>query len=115
VLKYDATAPNPFNTLGVRLRKSGDLAGALHAYRQAIELTPDDENIYFNMSKAHYFMGNIVEAKVSVDEAMQRNPAFAEGRKLYRKLFEKDYPRSDADPAAATRPVSVYHASIRDD
>lgn len=115
VLKYDAAAPNPFNTLGVRLRKSGDLAGALHAYRQAIELTPDDENIYFNMSKAHYFMGNIAEAKVSVEDAMQHNPGFVEGRKLYRKLFGKDYPKSEADDAAGARPVSAYHASIRDD
>ncbi len=115
VLKYDATTPNPFNTLGVRLRKSGDLAGAMHAYRQAVELTPEDENIFFNMSKAYYFMGNIAEAKTNVEQALQLNPGFAEGRKLYRKLFGKEFPRPAPEDTTGRRPNAAYHASVRDD
>jgi tetratricopeptide (TPR) repeat protein len=103
ILKYDPLSPNPFNSLGVKLRKSGDLAGALHAYTQALTLTPDDENIHFNMSKAFYFMGNVEAAKISVEKALEISPAFEEGRKLYRKLYNRDYPRP-AGPGEAPRP-----------
>ena len=110
ILKYDTLSPNPFNSLGVKLRKSGDLAGALHAYTQALTLTPDDENIHFNMSKAFYFMGNIESAKTSVEKALECNPSFEEGRKLYRKLYNREYPRPAA--AGASRPPVD---SVRDD
>jgi tetratricopeptide (TPR) repeat protein len=111
ILKYDANTPNPFNSLGVKLRKSGDLAGALHAYEQALSLTPDDENIHFNMSKAYYFMGDTERAKVSVDKALAISPGFEEGRKLYRKLFGREYPRDAAAPAKAR---AAEAASMRD-
>ncbi|WP_300154887.1 response regulator [Solidesulfovibrio sp.] len=112
ILKYDAATPNPFNSLGVKLRKSGDLAGALHAYNQALSLTPDDENIHFNMSKAYYFLGDTERAKVSVDKALAVNPGFDEGRRLYRKLFGREYPRDATTPALERTGVV---ASMRDD
>jgi tetratricopeptide (TPR) repeat protein len=99
----------------VRLRKSGDLAGAMHAYQQAVELTPEDENIFFNMSKAYYFMGNIAEAKINVEQALTLNPGFTEGRKLYRKLFNKEFPKPAPDETAGRRSSAAYHASVRDD
>lgn len=110
ILKYDPNTPNPFNTLGVKLRKSGDIPGALHAYNQALSLTPDDENIHFNMSKAYYFLGNTEQAADCVINALEINPDFEEGRKLYRKLLGRDYPRPS--PAAhAARPGTE---SLRD-
>ncbi len=91
VLKYDAGCPNPYNTLGVKLRKNGDLPGALHAYRQALELTPDDENIHFNMAKAMFFMGDNKGAQEAILKALWINPNFAEGRKLHIKLFGREF------------------------
>lgn len=110
ILKYDPETPNPFNSLGVKLRKSGDLPGALHAYGQALSLTPEDENIHFNMSKAHYFMGNSEEAKTCVTQALEINPGFEEGRKLYRKLYNREFPRTGPDKNAGRPNI----ASLRD-
>lgn len=110
ILKYDPLSPNPFNSLGVKLRKSGDLAGALHAYTQALSLTPDDENVLFNMSKALYFMGDAESAKVKVERALELNPSFEEGRKLYRKLYNREYPRP-AEVGESRRKAE----SLRDD
>ncbi len=110
ILKYDPLSPNPFNSLGVKLRKSGDLAGALHAYTQALTLTPEDENIHFNISKAYYFMGNVESAKVSVEKALELSPGFEEGRRLYRKLYNREYPR----PAGPAGPKPAV-AMARDD
>ncbi len=100
ILKYDPNTPNPFNSLGVKLRKSGDLPGALHAYNQALTLTPEDENIHFNMSKAYYFMGNMDQARNCVEKALAINSGFEEGRKLYRKLAGREYPRTSPATAA---------------
>ena len=110
ILKYDPNTPNPFNTLGVKLRKSGDIPGALHAYNQALSLTPDDENIHFNMSKAYYFLGNTEQAVVSVTQALEINPDFEEGGKLYRKLLGRDHPR----PSPSSRASRPGTESLRD-
>jgi CheY-like chemotaxis protein len=91
ILKHDAETPNPFNTLGVNLRKQGDYPGALHAYRRALELTPSDENIYFNMAKAFYFMDNVEEASKNVIMALKMNPQFREADKLYQRIHGKPW------------------------
>lgn len=91
ILKYDSDTPNPYNTLGVNLRKQGDYPGALHAYQQALELTPNDENIYFNMAKALYFMGKLEEASSQVNMALKMNPGFREADKLYQRIHGKPW------------------------
>jgi tetratricopeptide (TPR) repeat protein len=106
ILKYDPDSPNPFNTLGVNLRRAGDLPGALHAYRRALELTPEDENIHFNMSKAYFFMGDEPKAKARVAAALAINPDFTEGRKLYLKIFGTPYP-VPASPGPAKKSAGL--------
>lgn len=91
ILKYDSDTPNPFNTLGVNLRKQGDYPGAIHAYKQALSLTPNDENIYFNMAKALYFMGRMEEASSDVISALKMNPQFREADKLYQRIHGKPW------------------------
>jgi len=91
ILKYDSETPNPFNSLGVTLRKQGDYPGAIHAYRQALELTPSDENIYFNMAKALYFMGKLEQASEDVIMSLKMNPEFREANKLYQRIHGKPW------------------------
>lgn len=91
ILKYDSDTPNPFNTLGVNLRKQGDYPGAIHAYIQALELTPNDENIYFNMAKAYYFMGKLEQASTEVTMSLKMNPEFREANKLYQRIHGKPW------------------------
>lgn len=114
ILKHDAETPNPYNTLGVRLRKNGDVTGALRAYKQAIELTPHDENIFFNIAKAHFFMGEVEPAKEAVVKALQISPGFKEGRKLYAKLFNKEWPVTDEQLKAAEQ-AAAHLTSVRDE
>ncbi len=105
ILKFEDTVPNPFNSLGVKLRTQGDYPGAIHAYEQALELTPDDEHIYFNMSKAFYFMGDIAQAGKNAAEALRVNPHFSEAAALYKRLSGKDWkiPSGSAGEAKARR------------
>lgn len=91
ILKYDSETPNPYNSLGVRLRRQGDYPGALHAYKQALELTPNDENIYFNMAKAYYFMGHKEDAGKNVAIALKMCNDFPEAAKLFQRVYGKPW------------------------
>ena len=99
ILKYESNVPNPFNTLGVQLRKQGDYPAALHAYKQALQLTPEDENVYFNIAKAQYYMGDLDEAAGSITRALELAPDFTEAMKLYRRIFGRAFV-----PTAPTQP-----------
>jgi len=103
ILKQDSDAPNPYNTLGVKLRRNGDYPGAVHAYKRAIELSPTDENIYYNLAKAYYYMGEIKKAQDKLKGALQLNDDFPEALRFHKEIFGRDYPR-DAKRKAAPRP-----------
>lgn len=98
ILKYDNTANNPFNTLGVRLRKNGDYQGAIRAYQQALEVTPNDENVYFNMAKAFFYMDDKVNALKYVTMSLRMNRNFGEALKLYKSLKGTSWPSGGARP-----------------
>lgn len=86
IIKEDKHAPNPYNTLGVRLRRIGDYPGAVHAYERALELTPEDENIHYNLAKAYYFMGKYAKATEQVSRALRCNSGFQEANDFYKEL-----------------------------
>jgi len=100
ILKFDQTASNPFNMLGIRLRKNNDFQGAIRAYIQALEITPNDENIYFNMAKAYYFMDDMDAALKYVTMALRMNREFPEALKLYRQLKGTHWPVSEMSRTA---------------
>ena len=114
ILQYDAQCPNPFNTLGVKLRKAGDLPGALHAYRQALELTPEDENIHFNMAKAHFFMGEVPASKECILKSLWLKPDFEEARKLHLKLYGREFVTPRSAGAGWEGPGEEPPASLKD-
>jgi len=91
ILKSDPDAVNPYNALGVELRRKGDFTGAIHAYRQALEISPHDENLFFNISKAYLHAGDPAQAQEFISRALKRNPGFMEARKLYAQLSEKEW------------------------
>ncbi len=110
-LKCDSDSPNPFNTLGVSLRRQGDYPGAFHAYQKALELTPSDENVYYNMAKAYYLAGMKREAAEAAASACRLNPGFSEGGKLYATITGRRWEAPDATAPAERREKSV----LRDD
>lgn len=110
ILKIDYMAPNPFNTLGVKLRKAGDYESAVRAYNQALELTPNDENVYFNLAKAFFFMNRPKESLEHAAMSLRMNPRFAEARELYKKLKGAPWPGPLEEPAASPDPTLISSA-----
>lgn len=88
IVKYDVNAPNPYNTLGIRLRQEKQYKEAIQAYLQAIALSPEDENIYYNMAKAYYCDSNLAMAKSNCVQALKLAPDHEEARKMLRILSE---------------------------
>ena len=91
VLKHNREAHNPYKLLGLKLRRDGDLAGAVEAYFRALEMTPDDEQIHFNLGKAQHLLGQEAEARENISRALDLNPFFEEAKKLYAELFKKPF------------------------
>lgn len=97
IVKYDEHAPNPYNTLGIQLRKQKKYHEALAAYEKALELDPTDENILYNMAKALRFGGEEKRAVDSLDQALQINPAHGEARALFKEISGKEWSGSEAE------------------
>ena len=103
ILASDALAVNPYNNLGVQLRRKGDLAGAIHAYARALELTPEDENIHYNISKAYHLSGQTGTALTAITKALELNPSFEKAREIYSLIAKREW---HVPAEAKPRPVS---------
>lgn len=86
ILKDDPDAVNPFNKLGVKLRREGDYPGALSAYTKAMEVTPDDPNLLFNIAKARLYADDREGALEAVSRSLSLDPDLAPARELRDKL-----------------------------
>lgn len=86
IVKYDVNAPNPYNTLGIRLRQEKQYKEAIEAYFKAVELSPEDENIHYNMAKAYYYDNQPHKALECIRLALTLSPDHEEALKMYRLL-----------------------------
>lgn len=86
ILRHDVNAPNPYNTLGIRLRQNKQYKEALQAYMRALELSPNDENIYYNMAKAYLCDRNPEKALECLRQCLAIAADHAEALKLLHQL-----------------------------
>lgn len=100
ILQNEPDAVNPFNRLGVKLRKEGDYEGAIRAYHQASELTPDDANLYYNMARAYVFAGECHDALEYVNKSIELDPEMEHARDLREQIAKQC--RSAVDRAPMT-------------
>lgn len=105
ILQANPEAVNPYNTLGINLRREGDYGGALHAYTQALELTPTDENLHYNIAKACIFAKDYARAMGHLEQAVALRPEFDEAKGLLGKLRTKHYDQL-AVPGASQSPTA---------
>ena len=101
IVKYDVNAPNPYNTLGIRLRQEKQYKEAIQAYFQAIELSPKDENIHYNMAKAYYCDAQPEKSLECLRLALSLAPEHIEALKMFRLLTGVSW---EDNPKAAFRP-----------
>ncbi len=78
-----------FSEFGSILRKKRIYALALRHHTKALELAPNDENIWFNLARAHYSLGNLDKALEYLQRILKANPNMREGRLFMEYLQEK--------------------------
>ncbi|CCO25472.1 tetratricopeptide repeat protein [Maridesulfovibrio hydrothermalis] len=98
ILQNDPDAVNPFNRLGVKLRKEGDYHGAIKAYHQACTFTPNDANLYYNMARAYTYSKDYESALNYTELSLRLDPGMEPGKALHTqiiKLMEKEQQKTN--------------------
>lgn len=102
ILKEDPNAVNPYNSLGLKLRRDGNVEGAIDAYLKALQLTPNDEHLHYNIAKAYIFFENYVEGISHLERSTLLNPNFEPAvtllektRRYYKKIKQSSDDLSD--------------------
>ncbi|MBI9080323.1 MAG: tetratricopeptide repeat protein [Pseudodesulfovibrio sp.] len=78
-----------FNEFGINLRKSSLLDQAVEYYSRALEMTTDDENLYYNIARAYFERGDKDDCLENLQKALEINPGFEEVKK-FMDYLEKD-------------------------
>ena len=77
-----------FNEFGINLRKSKLLDQAVDYYTRALEITQNDENLYYNVARAYFERGDRDDCVDNLKKALEINPDFEEANK-FMEFLEK--------------------------
>ncbi len=84
-----------FNEFGIELRKANMNDEALSNYLKALEISPADENLYFNVARLYFDAKDMEYALIWIEKAVAANPAFREARQ-FEGLIRKELLGADA-------------------
>lgn len=83
------------NAFGISLRKRGDFDTAAAFYRKALELSPGDERLMFNLARVLYEKGDAPGCSQLLEQALAADPEFTEARSFLRYLKRRAPAPSD--------------------
>jgi Tfp pilus assembly protein PilF len=78
-----------FNEFGINLRKTGMHAEAMDYYHRALELSPDDENLHYNMARAALDKGDPKTAAKHLSACLKLNADHVEALQFLDYLKRK--------------------------
>jgi len=87
---FEETNKHIFNELGIELRRQGLYDQSIAYYAKALSFTQNDENLWFNLARAHYDKGDKAAAKKSLHQALSLNPDLEEAKQLSRVILKED-------------------------
>lgn len=79
-----------FNEFGINLRKSKLLDQAVDYYARALEITEDDENLYYNIARAYFERGDTEDCIASLEKALELSPGLEEAQKFLNYVKKMD-------------------------
>ena len=80
-----------FNSFGINLRKHGHYDDSIRYYQKSLEIIDSDENVYFNMARSFYEMGDLDQCTINLRKALALAPSFVEAQKFLR-YCQKEQP-----------------------
>lgn len=97
-----------YNTLGMQNREAKNFTEAVTNYQKAISISPQDENLHYNLARAFLEGGKLEKAETILDKALKLNPEFKEGKVLYDYLLKVNKVKTDAGAAAKKNPDGFF-------
>ncbi|OLN30598.1 TPR repeat-containing protein [Desulfovibrio sp. DV] len=98
---FDKDHKHLFNEFGINLRKNKMTDQALEYYNRAEELAVRDDNLMFNIARAHFDKKEYAQAMDYLQKALALNPDQPEARKFAEFLVSKGLVKADL-PAASS-------------
>ncbi|MBN2298388.1 MAG: hypothetical protein JXM72_07330 [Deltaproteobacteria bacterium] len=92
-----------FNEFGIELRKANMIEEALGNYMKALEISPNDEHLYFNIARVYYDRRDWTNALNWIEKAMRVNPHFRDA-KQFDALIRKEMKEEEEDAVQALDP-----------
>ena len=86
---FDPEYKHLFNDLGIQLRKNGLFGEAVDYYSRALKLSPDDENLHFNLARSHFEKKEWLPCLRHLCLAMELNPNLEQGHDFCRYLLKQ--------------------------
>jgi tetratricopeptide (TPR) repeat protein len=105
-----------FNEFGIELRKANMTEEALDNYLKALEISPRDEHLYFNIARLYYNARDWEYALQWVERCIKANPTFREALQfaalIRREKAEEEEAGGRAEGVPALRRVSPREAFL---
>ena len=86
-----------FNEFGMELRRAKMTEEALANYLKALEISPRDEHLYFNIARLYYDTGVYDTALQWIEKSLKINPQFREARQ-FDALIRKEMLNQEQKP-----------------
>jgi tetratricopeptide (TPR) repeat protein len=83
-----------YNDMGMQNRTNKSFAEAIQNYTKALIVSPDDENLHYNIGRAYFEADNPDKAEKHLANAIKLNPEFKEGQIFYDYLLKIDAPKA---------------------
>jgi tetratricopeptide (TPR) repeat protein len=79
-----------YNTMGMQSRETKNFTEAVNSYSKAVSVSPQDENLHYNMARVYFEEGKREKAEEFLGKALKLNPEFKEGKAFYEYLLKLD-------------------------
>lgn len=93
IVKIDSAFENGhkhlFNEYGIALRKKALVDQAVDYYKRALDLSKDDENLWYNLGRVYFDQERWAECAEAAAQCLALNPEHPEGRKMLAYLTKK--------------------------
>ena len=86
---FDHEHKHLFNEFGINLRKNKMYSQAVQYYERAVQMSPDDENLMYNIARAYLEEKNIDKTIEYIHLCLQKNPDLESAQKLLQWLKDK--------------------------
>ncbi|WP_243311158.1 tetratricopeptide repeat protein [Fundidesulfovibrio agrisoli] len=101
---FEAEHKHLFNDFGISLRKNRMLDQALEYYSKAEALAESDENLFYNIARAHHEKDNVEQCLAYLAKALDINPRLKEARLFVKYLVDQGKASADAPGIAQLLP-----------